>query len=142
MERDANKYRDTASQLHSDLIDQVLEDLRKKIRAYVLWQGLSLAAIWVAVSFWIALALDYGPVWFGLAEMPRTWRFMLLVFIVTVLGMVLYQWVFRRIYRQLSPANLAMLLERRFPELNDALATVVQAPELSEESELPQRSTE
>ena len=142
MERDANKYRDTSSQLHSDLIDQVLENLRKKIRAYVLWQGLSLAAIWVAVSFWIALALDYGPVWFGLAEMPRTWRFVLLVLIVTVLGVVLYQWVFRRIYRQLSPANLAMLLERRFPELNDALATVVQAPELSEESELPQRSTE
>ena len=119
-----------------EVIDRVLDSLRGKIRQYVLVHGLLLAAIWVCFSFWIAFALDYLPVTLGFSELSRPVRLCLLVLIAAVFGHILFHHVFRRVTRRLSRESLAILLERRFPDLNDALATVVQTPELNQNAEL------
>jgi hypothetical protein len=111
----------------SPAITAALDSLRGKIRQYVLVHGLMLAVIWLCVSFWLALALDYLPVLLGFAELPRVWRLVMLIGITVILAVILYRWVWSRVRRRLRDESLAMLLERRFPELNDALVTVVQA---------------
>ena len=112
----------------ADGIAVLLETLRGRIRQYVLWHGLALAAIWLCGSFWLALALDYGPVLLGFPELSRGLRALLLLGMTVVLGWILYAWVFRRFRKKLNAGSLALLLERRFPELQDALVTVVQDP--------------
>ncbi len=121
----------------SALIEEVLDSLRHKIRRYVLLHGCLLAVIWVCLSYWIALALDYGPVWLGFSELSRTARLVLLSLIAVVLAWILYHWVFRRYYKRLENRSLAMLLERRYPDLQDALATVVQPEPTTDEEPVP-----
>ena len=122
--------------IKSVLIDGVLNSLRGQIRRYVLIHGLMLALIWLVVSFWIVLALDYGPVLAGFSEMSRGLRLILLSLIISGLGWILYRWVFCRVRRRLRPQSLALLLEDRFPQLNDALATVIQDPVKNANDEL------
>ena len=52
-------------------IRDVLAGLRWRIRGYVWLQGLALAATWIGVTFWAALAIDYLPILVGADEMPR-----------------------------------------------------------------------
>ena len=42
-------------------IRSVLTGVRRRIRLYVLLEGLSVALIWLGVTFWLAFALDYLP---------------------------------------------------------------------------------
>src|SRR5436309_15991670 len=37
-----------------------LQALRGHIRRYVLWEGLGVAVLYLAICFWAGLALDYG----------------------------------------------------------------------------------
>lgn len=120
----------------SGAIDQVLDSLRGKIRQYVLVHGLVLAAVWVSVSFWFIFAVDYLPVLFGFSELSRATRLTLLTIVVLVFGFILYRWVFQRMTRSLKRESLALLLERRFPELKDALATVIHTRPLAANQEL------
>ncbi|HHM12334.1 MAG TPA: hypothetical protein ENJ16_02185, partial [Planctomycetaceae bacterium] len=58
--------------------------LRWAIRGYVLFEALAVVAIWLGVTFWAALALDYLPVLAGAGEMPRGVRAALLIAIGVV----------------------------------------------------------
>lgn len=100
--------------------------LRWAIRGYVLLEAVAVAAIWLGVTFWSALALDYLPVLAGAGEMPRGVRAALLVAIGAVFAWVLYRWLLARATVRLRNEQLAVLLERRFPEFGDALVTVVE----------------
>ncbi len=100
--------------------------LRWAIRGYVLFEALAVVAIWLGVTFWAALALDYLPVLAGAGEMPRPVRAILLVGIGAVLGWLLYRWLLSRATVRLRNDQLAILLERHFPEFGDALVTVVE----------------
>jgi hypothetical protein len=110
-------------------IGAVLARLRWRIRAYVWLEGLALGCLWLGLTFWVALALDYLPVLVGASEMPRLARAVLLVLIAAVLAVILYRWVFRRIFVPLGDRSLAVLLERRFPAFHDSLVTSVELTE-------------
>ena len=107
-------------------IRRVLRGLRWRIRAYVWLQGLSLALIWLVITFWVSLAIDYLPVLAGASEMPRQARGVLLAIISAVLLYILFQWIFRRTFVRLTDRSMAVLLERRFRDLDDSLITSVE----------------
>jgi hypothetical protein len=117
-------------------VQSVLAGLRWRIQAYVWLEGISLAVIWLAGTFWIALALDYLPVLVGASEMPQWTRALLLLVMAGGFGYILYRWVFERVAVPLSDRSMAMLLERRFTDFNDTLMTSVELSQRKpEESE-------
>lgn len=107
-------------------IDNVISALRSRIRRYVWTEGLAVAVIWLGLTFWVALGLDYLPVLAGSSEMPRIARICILILVAAVLGFILYRWILRRAFVPLSRSSLALLVERQFPEFQDSLVTTVE----------------
>ncbi len=106
-------------------VNQLLMQLRTKIRRYVWTEGMAVVLVWAVMTFWIGLALDFIPVRLGAEEMPKQARVVLLVAISVTLLIVFYRWVFRRTQTRLKDRNLAVLIERRFPEFQESLLTSV-----------------
>lgn len=117
-------------------IRQMLQRLRSRIRLYVWLEGISLGIVWLGFMFWIGLAIDYLPVLVGANELAQGARGILLVLVGGVLAYILYKYVGRRAFVQFNDRSLALLLERRFTELQDALVTTVTL------SSRPKESTE
>jgi len=107
----------------------LLTGLRWRIRAYVWLEGLAVGLIWLGLTFWTGLALDYLPVWAGASEMPLAARAVGLAIIAAGLLAVLYRWVFRRAFVPLANRSMAVLLERRFGVFRDSLVTSVELTE-------------
>jgi hypothetical protein len=119
-----------------------LQALRGYIRMYVLIEGGLIALIYLALWFWIGLALDYGSFklfggwdWIqelqGITEESQTTdlvvRGVLLGILVAGLLAVVTVKVLLRLMREFRDSALALLLERRFPkELGDRLITAVE----------------
>ncbi len=110
-------------------IRSVLAGVRRRIRFYVLLEGLSLAVIWIGVTFWFAFALDYLPVLVGASEMPATARGVLLAGIAGVFIYILYRYIGQRLFVPLHDRSMAVLLERKFAGLQDSLVTAVEMEE-------------
>lgn len=110
-------------------IRRVLGALRWRIRAYVWLEGLALAVVWLGLMFWAALAVDYLPILVGASELSRAFRAIVLLIVAVVLGYILYQWVFRRAFVRMADHSMAVLLERRYREFQDALVTSVEMKE-------------
>ena len=100
--------------------------LRWSIRTYVLLESAALVFIWLGLTYWVALAIDYLPVLAGASEMPRAARLVVLAVVGGVLFWILYRWLVSRTLVKLSNNHMAVLLERRFPDLGDALLTIVE----------------
>jgi hypothetical protein len=113
----------------SPRIRGTLGRLRTRIRAYVWCEGLSLALIWLGLTFWAGLALDYLPVLAGASEMPREARAVVLGIIAVVLAYILYHWVLRRSFVRLADRSMAVLIERQFQDFHDSLVTAVELAE-------------
>ncbi len=111
--------RGTPSRLDPD-IRRVLDALRAGIRRYVWIDGLAAALAGLVATFWAALAFD----WFF--EPAPLVRVAILLGAALILGVIVLELIVRRAFVRLSDANLAMLLERRFPELNESLLTTVE----------------
>lgn len=110
----------------------MLGQLRRSIRRYVFIEGTATVLVWLGVAFWLSLGLDY------LLELPFVVRLLLAVSGVTLVVAGLAWWVALRLIRQYRLRALALILERRFPRLNDRLITLVdsfddreQAPQLT-----------
>ena len=99
---------------------ELLETLRRRVRGYVWREGLATAAAWLGVAFWIALAID----WFF--EPPVYIRAGMLAVAGLVLAWIVVQLIVRRALVRLSDANMALLLERCFPEFQESLLTAVE----------------
>ncbi len=106
-----------------------LAQLRRRIKMYVWVEGLSLAFIWLGLTFWAGLAIDYLPVLVGASEMPRAARIVLLTIIAAVLAYVIYRWIIRRAFIRMPDHSMAVLLERRFGHFHDSLVTAVELSE-------------
>lgn len=112
----------TASETRPTLAPHVLGRLgalRRRIRLYVWAEGLGSTAVWLGVAFWMTLAID----WFF--EPPARVRVVMLCVAAVVFAWVVVQLIVRRAFVRLSDSNMAMLLERQFPELKDSLLTAV-----------------
>jgi len=98
----------------------MLAALRARIRWYVWLEGFSAAAACLGVVFWASLAIDW------LFEPPPAVRGLLLGIAAALPGWVVLEMVLRRSLVPLGDRNLAMLLERRFPQFNESLVTAVE----------------
>lgn len=102
-----------------------LARLRAMIRRYLWLEGIAAIAIFLAAAFWINLAVD----WFF--EPNRDWRVAFLFGGAVALIGVCVVFIGRRVFHPFPDQSLALLVERRFSELNENLLTVVEltAPE-------------
>src|SRR5438034_4141115 len=117
-----------------------LERLRGTIRRYVTLEGLAVVGVYLALWFWIGLALDFGAFkafrvdW--VQELPRGVRGGLLFVLVLGLLAVVAVKVVRRLMVEFRPPALALVLERRFPQqLGDRLITAVELADLDRAAE-------
>ncbi len=110
---------DTARIELAPQIRGMLARLRARIRRYVWIEGLAAAVVWLGLAFWVTLLLD----WFF--EPPAGVRLIALITVGMILLAVLVQRIAYRLMAPLGDANMATVLERRFPQLDDALLTAV-----------------
>lgn len=101
-----------------------LAAVRLRIRAYVLVEGLGATVAAAAVGFWAALGLD----WFldRYYSSPRSVRLALVA--AVGLGVLVVGWkkLLSRLFARLTDRHLALVVERRYPDLNDALVTSIE----------------
>lgn len=108
-----------------------LQRLRATIRLYVGAEGLAVLLLYLALWFWISLLLDFGFFkafavdW--VQELPLAFRAILLGGLVTGLVVLVTLRVVLRLFREFADKALALVLERRFPNvLGDRLITAVE----------------
>lgn len=114
-------------------IRSLLRGLRWRIRAYVWLDGLLTAFLWLGVTFWVVLALDYFPVLLWASELNWEIRAVLLGLIALVLAAILYRRVISRTFVRLPDRSMAVLLERRYPRFGESLVTTVELSQRSGE---------
>jgi hypothetical protein len=101
-------------------IHQLLAAVRRRIRRYVWLEGLAANVAVLGAAFWLALGADW------VFEPPRLVRHALLA-AIAVLGCGSLVWfLLRRMLVRLSDHSMALLLERRFGNLQDSLVTAVE----------------
>ncbi|MBI3866633.1 MAG: hypothetical protein HY290_32525 [Planctomycetia bacterium] len=101
----------------------VLHELRRRIRRYVVLEGSALVLAVVGSAFWVSLAVDY---WLEPAAGAR--RALLLLAAAAMVAMFVWN-LGLRLARSFRARALALVLERRFPQLNDRLITAVELAE-------------
>lgn len=119
----------------SPAIRAALTDLRWRIRAYVLAEGVAVAAVWIGLTFWLGLALDYLPVLTWASEMPQAVRAVALAMVAAGLAWIIYQYILRRLFVRLRDSSMALLVERKFRGFSDELVTAVELSEHGEREE-------
>jgi hypothetical protein len=107
-------------------INSLLDRVRAAIRRYVWAEGLLAITAWVLGVYLAAWMVDYLPVLAGASETPRWVRAGFLATLLVGATYVAYRFVFRRIRAPLRDASLALLVEKRFPAIRDALITTVE----------------
>ncbi len=117
-----------------------LARLRGYIRTYVSLEGALLLALYLALWFWIGLALDYGFFkLFGIdvvQEWPWVARLFILLAVTAGLLTTVSLKVVGRLLREFSDPALALVLERRFPkQLGDRVITAVELSDLQKAEE-------
>lgn len=112
-------------------VSDPLERLRGYIRLYVSVEGAAVLAVYLALWFWIGLAVDYG--FFKLFTvdwvqiLPWGMRAGVLAVLVAGLLALLVLKVTLRLLREFHDGALALVLERRFPKLlGDRLITAIE----------------
>ena len=103
-----------------------LDGLKVRIRKYVLWEGLALAVVVVGLFFWVSLGFDYAVFSLRHLEPPRWLRVGMDLLVLGGLAAVVLLLVVFRVFRSFRAKSLALLLEKRFPELGDRLVTAVE----------------
>ena len=101
--------------------------MRSRIRQYVLLEGLALVIALLGALFWGSFLIDWCYFALSRLELPRWFRATVLVAGIGSLAFGLVAWVALRLLRSLRAKALALVLERRFPELDDRLITAVEA---------------
>lgn len=121
------------SRLRPEIRD-TLNNLRDRIRRYVAIEGLALVVIVMGVLFWISIGLDAA--WFKVnkLELPSWFRTAFTVIAVCALVVTFLVWVVSRCRGKFDNKNLALVMERQFPQLNDRLITSVEAAQIRSEN--------
>ena len=104
----------------------VLNRLRLWIRFYVLLEGVALVVVLLGALFWGSFMIDWCYFQFSRLELPRWFRATALVGGIAWLVAGSLRWIVLRLFRSLPAKDLALILERRFPELDDRLITAVE----------------
>ena len=112
-------------------ITSPLARLRGIIRRYVVIESLLAVGLFLAVWFWLAMLVDYGTfklfTFDWVTDAPKTLRTIALILAGTLLAAIVVSKMLLRISRDFSQSSLALILEKRFPDiLGDRLITAVQ----------------
>ena len=107
-------------------LHRLLDRLRCRIRSYVLLEGLALVAALLGGLFWLSLGLDWGYFKLTNLELPVGVRAGIDLLAIGVVALALVAYLLLRLTRRLRTRALALVLERRFPELNDRLILAVE----------------
>lgn len=110
----------------------VLNQLRRGIRRYVFIEGVALVVALFGALFWGSFLIDIAYFRLSRLELPRWFRAAVLITGLVLLTFGLVTWIALRLLRSLQTRALALVLERRFPELDDRLITAVEAAEQPE----------
>lgn len=107
----------------------LLARLRRQIRKYVVIEGAALVLAVLGGLFWLSLAVDHA--WFQISrlELPYWFRAGFDVIVAGLVGFLAVSWIGLRLVRSFRSRALALVLERRFPELDDRLVTAVELAE-------------
>lgn len=110
-------------------LSALLARLRRQIRRYVVIEGAALVLAVLGALFWLSLAIDHA--WFQLSrlELPYWFRAGFDVIVAGLVGFFAVSWIGLRFVRSFRGRALALVLERRFPELDDRLVTAVELAE-------------
>ncbi|HLA85847.1 MAG TPA: hypothetical protein VJL29_13740 [Thermoguttaceae bacterium] len=115
------------SQILDVRVESTLDALRRRIRRYVWGYGLGVTLATACGIFWLSLGCD----WFF--EPAVGVRIVLLLAAMGGIAVVVMNFLANRLRFPLTDAHVAMVLERRFPELDDTLLTaVLLAPRLDQ----------
>lgn len=106
-----------------------LTDLRRQIRKYVFWEGLALVVTLAGLLFWGSFLVDTTYFRLSRLELPQSLRAAFLIGSLAALAGGLVSLLVFRTLRGMRSRALALLLERRFPQLGDGLITAVEATE-------------
>ncbi|HET6573561.1 MAG TPA: hypothetical protein VFG68_08165 [Fimbriiglobus sp.] len=116
-----------------------LDQLRGYIRRFVFLDGLLAAALFLVAWFWFGLALDFGLFkvsgfdW--VQDAPRGLRIAALVALAVLLVAIVTTWVVLRLTREFSYPSLALVLEKRYPQiLGDRLITAVELADVDKQA--------
>jgi hypothetical protein len=117
-----------------------LDRLRGTIRRYVRLEGAAVVGLYLALWFWIGLFLDYGLfrafTFDWVQSTPRSFRATILVALVAGLLAAVALTILTRLFREFRDSALALVLERRFPELlGDRLITAIELSDLRRAAE-------
>ena len=107
-------------------IPEQLQVLRSKSRSYTALSGLLVLVIVAIGVYWLTTGIDSA--WFALQklELPRSFR-MVVSGLLLIAGIWLaLRYLILPASRKLSDTDMALLVERRFPEFQDRLITVVE----------------
>lgn len=110
-------------------LSRLLGQLRSRIRRYIVLEGVALLVAVAAGLFWLLLGLDQGYFALTQFELPVALRVGLMVLAVGLVAGIAVGYVVLRIARKLRARALALVLERRFPELDDRLILAVERAE-------------
>jgi hypothetical protein len=100
-------------------VREKLREVRRGIRGYVWLEGSAAVTIALGAAFWLGLLLDW------LLEPSPAVRIVGMVAVAVAALWVAYRFLLRRVFVRLSDASLALLLERRFPDLGEHMLTAV-----------------
>lgn len=101
-------------------LPSLLGEVRRKIRAYVAVEGLGATVATAGLGFWVALGLD----WFF--EPPRPVRIAMLAAVALATLFVFARRFLGRVFARLPNRNLALIVERRYRQLNESLLTAIE----------------
>ncbi|HTI52527.1 MAG TPA: hypothetical protein VL475_16300, partial [Planctomycetaceae bacterium] len=116
-----------SSTVRAEVLD-LLRQLRSRIRRYVALEGIALVLVVIGLAFWFSLAADY------LFELSVAARRFVLALTLGAATLALVWFLLLRVIRDFRNRALALVLERRFPQLNDRLITAVELSESADES--------
>ncbi|MDP7378076.1 MAG: hypothetical protein QF516_08245, partial [Pirellulaceae bacterium] len=91
---------------------EILDNLRRRIRSYVVREGLAITLIWLISIFLIGLLVDYIPVLVGLTELPKLLRVVFLLVLIAGATVLFFKLIIVRLQVGLSDRSLALLIEK------------------------------
>lgn len=113
-------------------ITDLLNRLRGKIRRYILLEGAAKLLAVVGLIFWISFVVDWGYFRLSHFELPVWFRASFVLIALTTILVLAATFILFRLMTKMRKKALALVLERRFPELNDRLATAIELHESNE----------
>jgi hypothetical protein len=107
----------------------LLAQLKRRIRRYVLLEGTALVLIVLLSAFWLTLGIDWAYFRLTGLELPVWFREGVGITALVLAAAAALFWIGLRLVRRFRARALALVLERRFPEMGSRLITAVEAAE-------------